>query len=304
MNKKTIGVLSFSTVAGIIGTAVGSHYLEIEGWVISKLISTHPVLSYWLLFGLLVIILLLVIVLITKTNQIKRTQDSQQIILSGCDNQIKTTQDQHTPVELPTTVGELKAFVVHHHELKTWERIKNAKQEIILHAAYYPKYGIDSDYSNAFRSLMRNNKAVKITVVITDIESVWGGEFGKILRYEFDDIEPFRECVNSSISFFKKLQKEYPDRITILKSSRLPLMPMVIIDNDILVGHYCHAEIPAPNGFWIHLNSDKIEKMMEYIHYSSKDNLKLYIDTLNDKEKAISRYIEDAFDAIYNGVII
>lgn len=290
MNNKKTGFVSISSVLAIAGTAIGSHYLEIESWVIENLIPLHPVETYWILFLLVSISVILSIVLIRKTNQIKTAQDklSQQL----------------TPSDLPTDVGELASFVVHHHELKTWERIKNAKREIILHAAYYPKYGIDSDYSNAFRSLMRNNLVVKITVVITDINAVWGTEFGKILRYEFDDIEPFKEGVNSSISFFKKLQSEYPNRITIRMSSRLPLMPMVIIDNDILVGHYCHAEIPAPNGFWMHLNSDKIEYMVGNFPQFTKEARKLYIDSLSDKEKAISRYIEDAFDAIEAGKLI
>ena len=75
-------------------------------------------------------------------------------------------------------------------------------------------------------------------------------------------------------------------------------------DNSIfynLVGHYCHAETPAPNGLWMHLNSDKVSDIVEKMRHADADKRKEYILKLTDEEKALSRYIEDVFDTINHG---
>ncbi|MBR6815622.1 MAG: hypothetical protein IKM69_07480 [Alistipes sp.] len=272
---------SAACVGTIITAFVGAHFTEIEDKIII-FIDTFP---GWT-FVIFIVCFCLIVFLTVLTIQIRKDQ--------------KKAINSLVP-QISNVPQSIKSCVVEHRNLHTWERIKNAKEEIILHAAYYPKYGIDSDYSNAFRALLRNEPTVKITVIITDINSSWILEFGKILRYEYDTIDRFKEGINSSISFFKKMQEDYPNRIIIKTSSRLPLMPMVIVDNDILVGHYCHAETPAPNGLWWHINSEKIEEIIKKVRFENEENRKRYIDTLTEEEQAISRYIEDAFDAIKYG---
>lgn len=196
-------------------------------------------------------------------------------------------------------LDSIKDIAVEHDTFETWNKIKKAQNNIILHAAYYPKYGIDSRYSNAFRLLLRRNNTINITVIITDTSEKWGQEFGKILRHEYDDINKFEEGVRHSITFFYKIQEEYPERVIIKLSNRLPLAPIVIIDNELLVGHYCHAETPAPNGIWMDIKNDKIKEIVDKVIYNPSDDIKnYYIDGLTDEEKAIARYIEDAADAI------
>ena len=287
-----------------------THIPEIEELCIRS-ITNCPSFVFYTILVFLALIWALIVLIHRKTKNIKKTQDELvklQQDLNKSQEALVKSQLELSEVIKPTmvdcSVGSLKACVIHHRTLKTWDRIREAKEEIILHAAYYPKYGYDSDYSNAFRALMRNKHTVNVTVIITDISSQWAKEFGKILRYEYDTIERFEEGISSSIAFFKKLKEEFPNRVTIKTSSRLPLMPFVIIDNDILIGHYCHAEIPAPNGLWLHINSEKITEIIEKVRYESEENRKAYITNLTDEEQAISRYIEDVFDAIKHGKTI
>lgn len=278
---------SFSLVGAIGGACINAHIQEIEDFCKSKLEALD---SQVVLYVFLFLISLFIIISVGFLYSL--------IILY---KQGKKISKQIEGVLPDISVASIKACVVHHRTLKTWERIKNAQNEVILHAAYYPQYGYNSDYSNAFLSLMRSRHTVKITVIISDIESIWAREFGKILRYEYDTIEKFREGIDSSIVFFKKLREDFPGRVEIKTSSRLPLMPFVIIDNDILVGHYCHATIPAPNGLWLHLNSEKVKEIIEKVRYEKEEEKKRYIGGLTDEEQAIARYIEDAFDSYNNG---
>ena len=286
---KTAGLAALPFPAAFISP----HIPELEKYCVD-FIQEQPYIRYWIIIVVLPIIWVFIIVIYKQTRHLNTTQKK----LLELQNEL--AKDIH-PMVSDNSVDSLKACVVHHRTLKTWDRIKEAKKEIILHAAYYPKYGYDSDYSNAFRALMKNKFTVHVTVVITDIEAEWAGEFGKILRYEYDNKERFAEGINSSIAFFKKLKEEFPNRVTIISSSRLPLMPFVIVDDDILIGHYCHAEIPAPNGLWLHINTEKITEMIDKIRHENYENRKAYIMNLTDEEQAISRYIEDVFDAINNG---
>lgn len=194
------------------------------------------------------------------------------------------------------------SVVIKHETFKTWDKIRNAKKEIILHAAFYPNY-INPPYKAAIEELLsdENKTDLKLTVIITNPEAGWAGEFGKILRPNFCNLEnDFKPAIWSSINHFLYLKGIYKDRINIISSSRLPLLPIVVIDNEIIVGHYCHAETPTPDGIWINIIDDRIPELIERIINNSEDINKVMKD-LDSKGKAIARYIEEIGDAITNG---
>ncbi len=194
------------------------------------------------------------------------------------------------------------SVVIKHETFKTWEKIRNAKNEIILHAAYYPNY-IDPPYLAAFEELLSDKKKpdLKLTVIITDPEVEWAGEFGKILRSNFRTEKDFKSAIWPSVNFFLHLKKTYKKRINFIYSSRLPLLPIVVIDNEIIVGHYCHAKTPTPDGIWMNIIDDRIPGLIGRIIGNSEKNIQGVIDDLDSKGKAIARYIEEIDDAIKNG---
>ena len=276
--KSTIGIVT-NFILSVICTYVPS----INSWITS-FVKESPNLLVFVIWVLLTLIVLLIILCI----HIYRCQKND-------------IQEQVTPnVSVPKA---LQAVVIRHDTLKTWEKIKNARNEIILHAAYYPKYGASSEYSLAFSEVMRKRPNLKVTAIITDINIKWILEFGKILRKEYTCKEDFNLGIQNSITFFKKLQKEYPGRVKLVVTRRLPLMPIVIIDNEMFIGNYCHAETPAPDGLWYHYKSEIIPSVIEKLSYQ-KEKYRDYLTTLSEEDKAIARFIEDAFDSCNNGKVI
>ncbi len=201
---------------------------------------------------------------------------------------------------------EFGQIILKHETFKNWEKIRNAKNRIILHAAFYPNY-IIPPYKNAIDELLVDQAKlnVKITVILTHPNVIWADEFQKILRNSYSDIEKdFKGAIWASSNFFLDKKQQYNDRIKIIFSERLPLFPVVIIDNELFIGHYCHAITPAPEGFWFHIKNDVIPKLINYIIYDSNDpELKQNIAS-DSKLKALARYIEDINDAITNGKTI
>ena len=186
-------------------------------------------------------------------------------------------------------VDSVASVVLQHDTFRTPDLIKDAKHNIFLHAAYYPKYADDSYYDESFRMALRNNPNITIKVILTDTDAVWADEFGYVLRNHFTCKESFRASMQGSINFFKELSISYPNNVSVVFSSALPFCPYIIIDDTILIGHYVHARIKAPAGIWMELCNPKISEMCS-------KNLSVdtsYVDSLDAESKAISRYIED-----------
>lgn len=198
---------------------------------------------------------------------------------------------------------EYGQIILDHNKFNNYERIRNAEKRIILHAAFYPNYKTPP-YSTAIDELLANqNKLnVKITVIITHPNVEWANEFQKILRKEFNDIEKdFKAAIWASSNFFLDKKRKYNDRIEIIFSERLPLFPVVIIDNELFIGHYCHAITPAPEGFWFYIKNDVIPKLIDYI-FCGLNVPEFNPNSSSDpKLNALARYIEDINDAITNG---
>lgn len=194
-------------------------------------------------------------------------------------------------------------IILKHETFKNWEKIRNANNQIILHAAFYPNY-ITPPYKDAIDDLLTNNakQSVTITVIITHPNVKWADEFQKILRKNYCNIEKdFKGAIWASTCFFLDKKQKYKDRIKIILSERLPLFPVVIIDNELFIGHYCHAITPAPEGFWIYNKNDVIPKLINNIISGSKDPEFNPNSSSDPKLKALARYIEDINDAITNG---
>ena len=192
---------------------------------------------------------------------------------------------------------EFGQIILKHDTFNNWQN------QIILHAAFYPNY-INPPYKDAIDDLLANEDKlkVKITVIITHPNVKWADEFQKILRNNFSDIEKdFKGAIWESSKFFLDKKQKNNDRIKIILSKRLPLFPVVIIDNELFIGHYCHTAIPAPEGFWFYYKNDVIHKLINYFIGNSNDSDFKKVISSDPKLKALSRYIEDINDAITKG---
>lgn len=236
--------------------------------IVKGFIQKHGMVLFWLCVLLLIILVILInrLYSVTRKNNITGTNKKGENVSLNVEN-----------------------VYVHHQTLKTWDLIQEAKHYIILNAAFYPKYGLDTDYSRAFQQALKFSPDLQVYVVITNHKTKWAGEFARVLRSEYDDVGKFKEGIDASISFFKNLKKTYPGRVHIKRSSHLPLAPCVIIDNTLLVGHYAHSETNAPNGYWLKIEAEVI--LTSILKLRNKVN---YLSDLTDEEKALMRYVEDA----------
>lgn len=204
--------------------------------------------------------------------------------------QIHKVQTEKKAVRKQTIPVTQYSLYVQHDNVGVRDLIKKAQKYIVMHAAYYPKYGFDNQ-GLALLNTMRNHKNLKLHVIFTDDNAVWLDEFAQTLRPYFTEAEGFRTEKNISQKIFTTIQKECgKDRVVITNSGKLPLEPILMIDNTLVVGHYAHSGVIAPDGLWLTIHNPRIVSMYESL-LKGKANTKKY----TDEELAIFRYVEELY---------
>ena len=162
-----------------------------------------------------------------------------------------------------------------------------AHRHIVLHAAYYPKYGMDQQGMTLWRA-MKHNPLLHLTAIFTDIsDAAWAEEFARIMR-PFYTADEFQEDLNYSRHHFERLLREFgSDRVSIIDSPRLPLFPVILIDDTLIVGHYAHSDVITPEGLWFTIHHPKILLMYESLLAGGSPLC------VPPEERALIRYLDE-----------
>ena len=172
--------------------------------------------------------------------------------------------------------------------------MQNAKQYIFLHAAYYPKYGVD-EQGEIIKQALEHNHQLKLSVTFSSTSKPWTGEFAKILRPHFTQSEYKKACGNSKV-LFENLQKTYVEnRIRINETERLPMFPIIMIDDYLIIGFYSHSRVIAPHGLWLKIRNKNVTTMYEKMKLHGNENVDL--SNFSNEEKAIYRFVEEIYNS-------
>ena len=200
------------------------------------------------------------------------------------DSAIKLVQqdtDQNKSIK-----GEYRFFIIHDN-VGVPDMIRKARHHIVLHAAFYPKYGFDNqgdDVSNA----MAKNANLRLTAIFTDFKAPWVEEFAVTLRDYFAEKGKFAQHLDITKDYFVHLRNQFgPKRVHICDTARLPMFPIILIDDTIIVGHYAHSGVIPPNGLWFSIKHPKIPAMYESLLAGSAPECE------TPEESAIIRYLEE-----------
>lgn len=177
-------------------------------------------------------------------------------------SQSKSQLSSH-PLSLNSQPSTLNCqLFVKHDTIGVPQLLRQARQHIVFHAAYYPKYAVDSQ-SEDVKEALRQHPDLTLTVIHTDIEHApWANEFAYSLRTSFKTKEDFEPYLNISRKFFADLQKEYgPSRVQLYNTARLPFFPVILIDDTLVIGHYAHSRIIPPHSLWLTIQHPSIPVM-------------------------------------------
>ena len=189
--------------------------------------------------------------------------------------------------------SQIEAYVGHD-SVNVAQLMQNAKQYIFLHAAYYPKYGVD-EQGEIIKQALEHNHQLKLSVTFSSTSKPWTGEFAKILRPHFTQSE-YKKARGNSKVLFENLQKTYGEnRIRINETERLPMFPIIMIDDYLVIGFYSHSKVIAPHGLWLKIRNKNVTTMYEKMKLHGNENVDL--SNFSNEEKAIYRFVEEIYNS-------
>ena len=130
-----------------------------------------------------------------KQSQYIGNVNTLNIITDGQrEDRVTDSGDEENEVE-----GTYRIFITHD-EVGVPELIRKAQHHIVLHAAYYPKYGFDNQGDDLQKAMYKNTD-LKLTAIFTDVENaVWVDEFAVTLRDYFEK-QPNVEIAEQRVRF-------------------------------------------------------------------------------------------------------
>lgn len=127
----------------------------------------------------------------------------------------------------------------------------SAESRIILHTSLYAYFARNAEYSEALEVALARPNFQKLHAIMLPFESrkAWHDEFlsclapntpAGMLEHEF----------NSSRDFLVRLAAKHDGLVALYESRALPCAPIIIVDDRIYFGHYCHGSVPITEGLW------------------------------------------------------
>lgn len=231
----------------------------------------------------------------------------QQVNITGCMVQVLTSATsasqavnspngqapQPAPVDKAEELGEYHHFFTHN-TVMVHKLIRQARQRIVFHAAFYPKYG-DYEQGQYVKQAMARHDELELTAIFTDIDHVeWSDEFIHILRPDWSR-EDFVVSLEKSKKYFLNWKAIWKDRVHIYDTRRLPMFPVILIDDTLVIGHYAHSGLIAPQGLWMTIKHPCIPSLYDRLLKGEKPYEKKgdNDEELSDEETAIVRYLEE-----------
>jgi hypothetical protein len=156
-----------------------------------------------------------------------------------------------------------------------------ARRRIILHAAVYGNFASSPRHAAAFDAVLAAPEFQGLDIIhiapeafgkAADACGAVGGEgstralsgsaptndapdAARILRHDWS-AQAMRGHADASLDFVRTLAARHPGRVRIHMTPHLGLFPALVIDDSLFFGHYAHAPVPAPDGYWFHVTTD------------------------------------------------
>ncbi len=141
-----------------------------------------------------------------------------------------------------------------------------AHRHIILHAALYSAFARSAQHIEALGTALSKPGFQKLHAVTLpfDHKTHWKADFLHALRPDRSPAQLEHEF-NESRDFLVRLAARYEGLVALYETHAIPCAPIIIVDDNILFGHYAHGPIPAAEGYWFSLTAP-VDTLFQWLH--------------------------------------
>lgn len=136
-------------------------------------------------------------------------------------------------------------------ELNLDVALKSARREIIFLAPPYGNFSKSPQIYSALEAALADPQGASLKVLCLPEMGgfLWADELMGLLRPGMDMREKQLQLDDSRF-FLRGLQQKFHERVSVFELRDRPNFPVLIIDDQILFGHFAHSEVLTPEGFW------------------------------------------------------
>ncbi|MBY6185671.1 hypothetical protein KUV89_03330 [Marinobacter hydrocarbonoclasticus] len=162
---------------------------------------------------------------------------------------------------------------------------------VLLHASLYSNFASNAIGEALERQLASG--ALARLIVISTGEGPWRLAFEAMLRPTLTDQER-AQLVRISDDWCADLQSRYLEKVMWVQTDQLPTLPVLICDDQIIVGHYAHSPVPAAEGLWLVLGGLADGQVEEWLSGTPLN------DANSAWEQACYRHVVECRNALEN----
>ncbi len=161
---------------------------------------------------------------------------------------------------------------------------------IVLHAAIYSNFA-----TNAVGALIQKKLNDGALTQLTLIELIpqsttWHNEFCRVLRPDMSK-KKVEALYQASYKWTEALQVGFPNIVHRIQTQALPFQPILLIGDQLFVGHYAHDLLTSAEGMWVEFDSVKMGLTPGTLVHWFNDGMPE--QALSPTQMALGRYIEE-----------
>lgn len=192
------------------------------------------------------------------------------------------------------------------YRLNSKKYIKKSNKYIILHTGIHFNYLQHDETWSIIEKQMLHNQELKLIVIHPDPSKITDGECNALFDESMDTL---KSSLAVELNRLVKFENEHATgRVIAYKTQALPLTPMIVLDNHLMLGYHLHAPKTAQTGLWVHFKHKKItsilDDMMENLN-ETKEGQKIspVYSELSPDEKNLLRPLWDIYYCMKNGSV-
>jgi hypothetical protein len=96
---------------------------------------------------------------------------------------------------------------------------------------------------------------------------------------------------------FKDLYENFgSNRVAVIESVKLPMFPIILIDDILIIVFYAHSKFQTPQGLWLKIKNKNVVTMYDKLKIHGNSEA-IDFSNCSDEDKAIFRIVEEVFNA-------
>ncbi|MGL4712154.1 MAG: hypothetical protein ACRCWP_06215 [Shewanella sp.] len=167
-------------------------------------------------------------------------------------------------------------------------------EHIVLHAAIYSNFATNA-VGELLSQRLADDQLKTLTLIQLEPSDHWRVEFAAVLRPSMP-ISAVETLYSVSSDWCRQLKQRFPNAVNLLSTQALAFQPILLLDDQLFVGHYAHSQHTSAQGVWLEFDTLALGLRAGTLTHWLQNGVPQ--QGLSSWECAIGRYVEECHQAM------